>query len=49
VVQSNTQYETRRFVVIFENCCPVNGKRLLRQATSVKRTTLSISLVKSLE
>ena len=49
MVQSSTQYGTRRFALIFENCCPENGKRLLRQVTSVKRTTLSISLAKSLE
>jgi hypothetical protein len=49
VVQSSTQYGTRRFVVIFENCCLENGERLLRQETSVKRTTLSTSLAKLLE
>jgi hypothetical protein len=27
VVQSSTQYGTRRFAVIFENCYPENGKR----------------------
>ncbi len=49
MVQSSTQYGTRRFAVIFENCCPENGKRLLRQVISVKYTTLSTSLAKLLE
>jgi hypothetical protein len=49
VVQSSTQYGMRPFAVIFENCCPENGKRLLRQVTLVKRTTLSTSLARLLE
>ncbi len=49
MVQSSTQYGTRRFAIIFENCCSENGKRLLRQVTSVKRTTLSTIPAKSLE
>src|SRR5439155_9396371 len=47
VVQSSIQYGTPQFATTFENYCRESGEKRSRKATSVRRTTLSMSLAKS--